>query len=281
MSGYTTQQYDSLGNLILSWDSTGRREALVYDAADNRTQTMVTSGAPPSPPVELINLLDNAGFLVNQRGYASGSAVAAPNTYTLDRWRVVTAGQSVTWTDAAGVRTLVAPAGGIEQVIEGIWIAGDTYTLSWVGTATATVNGTNVANGSVAALPGGTNATVRFSGGTVAQPQLQRGVGATQFEWRHPALEALMCARYFQRLDNVVLFRANGSGNFGGGITNFGLLTRMRVTPTVTRFVVSGVYDDPVFIMSQTTGAMYFASGAGPDGIGQWCNYNLFLSAEF
>lgn len=50
MSGYVNYEYDSLGNLIVSWDSAGLKEAFSYDFADNRTQNQVTAGAPPPPP---------------------------------------------------------------------------------------------------------------------------------------------------------------------------------------------------------------------------------------
>jgi hypothetical protein len=44
-------EYDSLGRLILCWDNTGRREGLVFDPAENRSQVQVTTGgaAPPTP----------------------------------------------------------------------------------------------------------------------------------------------------------------------------------------------------------------------------------------
>jgi hypothetical protein len=50
MSGYVSYEYDSLGNLIVSWDSAGLKEAFSYDFADNRTQNVVSSGSPPPPP---------------------------------------------------------------------------------------------------------------------------------------------------------------------------------------------------------------------------------------
>lgn len=44
-------QYDSLGNLVGSWDSAGRNVQSRYDASDNRVSVDVTQGAPaPEPP---------------------------------------------------------------------------------------------------------------------------------------------------------------------------------------------------------------------------------------
>ena len=109
------------------------------------------------------NALINGNPTINQRGYVSGTATTAANEYTLDRWRVVVSGESVTWTDSENVRTVTAPAGGVEQVIEGINILSGTYTLNWTGTATATVDGSSVSKGGNVTLTGGTNCTVRFS----------------------------------------------------------------------------------------------------------------------
>lgn len=207
-----------------------------FDGADWITlgvlDTVGNQFSPSGASVGLVNLIDNAGMLINQRGYVSGTAVGAPNTYTLDRWRVVTSGQALSWTDSAGIRTATAPAGGVETTIEGSRVAAGDYVLSWVGTAVATVNGNSVANGSAITLSGGANVVVRFSNGAVAQPQLQRGRVPTPFEWRHPALERLICQRYFLAFD------------YRGGVitqTNFVEFliptpTRMRVTPTVTNF---------------------------------------------
>lgn len=62
------------------------------------------------------NLLINPLFLINQRGYVSGTATGGANQYTVDRWRVVTAGQNLTLSGSQAT----APAGGLEQVVEGV-----------------------------------------------------------------------------------------------------------------------------------------------------------------
>lgn len=151
------------------------------------------------PLAGMRNLLINGNPIINQRGYVSGTATSGANEYTLDRWRVVTSGQSITFTDSANVRTVTAPAGGIEQVIEGINIFSGTYVLNWTGTATATVNGTSVAKGGTVTLTGGTNCTVRFSGGTFSLPQLEPGTVATPFERRSYGQELSLCQRYYEK----------------------------------------------------------------------------------
>lgn len=146
------------------------------------------------------NLLINGNFQINQRGYVSGTNVGAPNTYTLDRWRVVTSGQNVTFSASGNGNQITAPAGGIEQVIEGVNIGGGTYVLNWTGTATATVNGTARAKGESFTLPANTNATVRLIGGTASQVQLEPGTVATPFEHRPYGAELALCQRYYYRV---------------------------------------------------------------------------------
>ena len=172
------------------------------------------------PLAGMRNLLINGNPIINQRGYVSGTATSGANQYTLDRWRVVTSGQSITFTDSANVRTVTAPAGGIEQVIEGINILSGTYVLNWTGTATATVNGTSVAKGGTVTLTGGTNCTVRFSGGTFSLPQLEPGTVATPFERRSYGQELALCQRYFCKTFDQSVQPAQNTGNFNGALTN-------------------------------------------------------------
>lgn len=177
------------------------------------------------------NLIINGNPIINQRAYGSGTATTAANQYTLDRWRVVVSGQAVSWTDSAGVRTVTAPTGGMEQVIEGASIIAGTYTMSWTGTATATVNGNAVANGGQVTLTGGADATVRMTGGTWSLLQLEPGNVATTFERRPVAIEIALCERYFE----------NGAANFIGSAYTAGALvgqqinfrTRKRTTPVI------------------------------------------------
>lgn len=151
---------------------------------------------PASGDFGLRNKLINARGDINQRAYVSGTATGAANQYTVDRWRVVTSGQNLSWTTSGNDRVFTAPAGGVEQVIESTNIDSGTYVLTWTGTATATVNGTSVTNGGTIALTGGATATVKFSSGTFSLPQLELAV-ATPFERRPYGLELALCQRYY------------------------------------------------------------------------------------
>jgi hypothetical protein len=159
------------------------------------------------------NKLINGAFRINQRGYSSGAATGAANQYTLDRWRVVTSGQSVAFTNTGGVITVTAPAGGLEQVIEGSNLVTGNYVLSWTGTATATVGGVALAKGGVVGIVGGTDTTIRFSGGTVSQPQFELGT-ATPFEDRPLGLELALCQRYFERGNLPVVYLPINTGDY-------------------------------------------------------------------
>ncbi|MDQ0084592.1 hypothetical protein J2W35_004961 [Variovorax boronicumulans] len=145
------------------------------------------------------NLLINGNFSVNQRVYVSGTATVGANQYTLDRWRVVTTGQSITFGAAAPDRVVTCPAGGLEQPIEAGMMVGGIYTLSWTGTATAKVNGVAIINGgNTAALPANTVATIQFASGTVTNAQFELGTTATPYQRRQLATETLFCQRYYE-----------------------------------------------------------------------------------
>ena len=179
----------------------------------------------------LRNKLINAHYAINQRGYVSGAATVTTNQYTLDRWRVNVSGQNLVFSTAAYLAVLTAPAGGISQIIEGVNIEGGTYVLSWIGTATATVNGSAITNGGTVSLSAGTNATVAFAGGTVSAPQLELGSVATAYECRTMQIELLLCQRYYQ---GVIQSAISSYGVSGWTYTWPGYFACvMRVAPTL------------------------------------------------
>jgi hypothetical protein len=146
------------------------------------------------------NILINGSFMVNQYGYTSGTpATANVGQFASDRW-FLQIGQSATLTPSGNGQIITAPAGGISQRIEAASVVGGTYTLSWSGTATATVNTVPVANGGQVTLPANTIATVTFSSGTVTNVQLEPGLAASPFEQRPYGVELTLCKRYANRL---------------------------------------------------------------------------------
>ena len=187
---------------------------------------------------ETRNLLINATGQVNARDYVSGTATTAANQYTLDRWKVVSSGQSLSWSDSAGVRTFTAPAGGVEQPVWGANLLSGVYSLSWVGTATATVNGSAVTKGGQVTLTAGTNAVVRFIGGTFALPQLEFSPFATGFSLRSFQDEVSLCQTYC--MARPMASRATTTGVASGFMFSttsarmfFPTPVDMRATPTL------------------------------------------------
>ena len=234
------------GQLTLPGGGTGNQAAtvnqVVSKAGDTMTGPLVLSGNAtavlnpvPLQQVESLsfsfkNKLINAIGNINQRGHVSGSATTIANQYTLDRWRIVTLGQSVTWSDVDGVRTFTVPAGGFEQVIESVNIPGGTYVINWTGTATCTVNGSAAAKGSTF-VSTGVDVTIRFSSGTLSLPQVELGTRPTVFEYRHFNIEFMMCKRYFE----VAAFYGSNYGLTGSNIDNtIYFRVPKRATPVIT-----------------------------------------------
>ena len=192
-----------------------------------------TLGIPNSGPLSgLRNLIINGDFRINQRSYVSGTATTTANQYTVDRWRVVTSGQSITLASSGNGFIVTAPSGGLEQVIEGSSIDAGTYTINWTGTATCAVGGTARAKGASFSVTANTNLTVRFSSGTVSQVQLEQGNVATAFEVRPTGLELSLCQRYYETGSIY------GWGYVAGAGANRAAYTGYRVTKRTTPTVV-------------------------------------------
>lgn len=178
------------------------------------------------------NLIINGSGRINQRLYTSGTATTAANQFTLDRWFVITSGQSLTFTGNDSARVMTAPAGGVAQVIEGANIVGGTYVLNWTGTATATVGGTARTKGETFTLAANTNVTVRFTGGTFSDVQLERGSVVTPFEYRSIGQELALCQRYYLSF-SAVSWRMAGTPAGGIGFWHY-FPVYMRADPSVS-----------------------------------------------
>lgn len=236
---YVTGLLGSTGNAAEAQTALGGTTIgkTLFTAADAATVRQA-AGVPNSGPLSgRRNLVINGNFAINQRGYVSGAAVGAANTYTLDRWRVVTSGQNATFVAAGNGYTVTAPAGGLEQVIEGASIAGGTYVINWAGTATCTVGGTARAKGGSFTLTANTNVTIRFSSGTVSEVQVEPGSVVTAFESsRAFGLELLLCRRYYEVLNTGCTGVSSAAGDFA---TWMNWQVEKRASPTVTRTQLS------------------------------------------
>lgn len=178
------------------------------------------------------NKLINAQGVLNQRTYLSGTATTTANQYTRDRWKVIVSGQSASFTEVGISNTFSAPAGGLEQPIEGLNIEGGTYFLTWTGTATATVNGSAISNGGSVVLSAGTQANVRFINGTFREPQFELGT-VTPFEYLPLEVTELRAQRYFENSQGNMSFTQPGNSGTVPQRTTVPYRVQKRVSPSV------------------------------------------------
>lgn len=196
------------------------------------TQAAIEEVANKAPLSAGKNVIINGAFNVNQRGYASGVATTA-GQYTLDRWKV-TATTGITFINSANKVTVTIPPGQtIQQVVEGLNLQTGTYALSWEGTAQGKIGaGPYGASGITASITGGTNTTIEFGPGTVANIQLEIGSIATPFEHRPIGTELALCQRYYYRTSGAA---ANQVLSPGAGATGSTVAVGTNPFPTTMR----------------------------------------------
>lgn len=184
------------------------------------------------------NKLYNPGFAVNQRGYVSGAAVGA-GLYGHDRWKMAASGDTYTFSTTANKTTVTIPASKVlQQVVEGLSLQSGTYTLSWEGTAQGKIGaGSLSASGVTGSITGGTNTTIEFGPGTVANVQLEFGSVTTPFENRPYGTELALCQRYYETVSNSLFYTyADGVGGYKISVP---FKVTKRAAPTIT-YTLSG-----------------------------------------
>lgn len=208
------------------------------------------------------NRIINGGFTVNQRAYVSGAALSA-GVYAHDRYKAGSSGCTYTFTQGSlGVNTAITiTAGSLQQVIEGCNMPeGGTYVLSWTGTAQARFNGGSYGASplAVAGITAGANVTVEFNAGTLGNVQIEVGTTATSFDVRDYGRELIMCQRYLEIINSVLVQCAIG-GAYRQLSTRFAV--EKRTTPTVT---LTNTINSPLVEIGSTNTAavsIYNASG--------------------
>lgn len=211
------------------------------DAVLTQLKSALDALYAPSGDVGYINLIVNGSFAINQRGYVSGTATTAAHQPTLDRWRVVVSGQNLSFTPSGAGNVITAPAGGVEQMIEGASIQGGTYTVAWTGTATCKINGAAVQNGSQVTLPANTDATLTFFSGTAGAVRLVPGTSAGNFFMRSFADELALCQREYWVLGHAVTYRGYSGSAGSQAFMNLQFPVQMRINPTITANFTGGV----------------------------------------
>lgn len=194
-------------------------------------QAQETYGPKSGQLAGMRNKIINGAFLVNQRGYVSGTATTA-GQYTLDRWKVTGAG-GITFSTTNNKTTVTIPSGQtLQQVIEGLNLQTGTYVMSWEGTAQGRIDGGSYgASGVVtASITGGANTTIEFNTGTVANVQVEPGTIATPFEHRLYGAELALCQRYYEGGFFQTNAYVTGAGSLGGTVK----MVPKIATPTTT-----------------------------------------------
>ena len=199
--------------------------------------TFPDSTTMASAEVGMKNRIIDGGFIINQRGYVSNTALSA-GVYAHDRWKAGASGCTYTFTQGAlGVPTTITiTAGSLIQVIEGCNLPeGGTYVLSWTGTAQGRLNGGSYgASGiTITGWTAGTNLNVEFNTGTVGSVQLEKGSTATSFDYRPYGTELALCQRYYEKFPSVFSLLSY-MFNTGDYYSYWAFKVTKRAAPTVT-----------------------------------------------
>jgi hypothetical protein len=148
------------------------------------------------------NYAHNTGFTINQRTYVTATALAA-GAFGHDRWKGGASGGTYTFTQSGGpLTTITITAGTLQQVIDGLGIAGGNYVLSWTGTAQGRVGAGSYAASPVAvtSIAAGANTTIEFNTGTLGRVKFEAGTVATPWQALDPVTQLQQCQRFYQTL---------------------------------------------------------------------------------
>lgn len=174
---------------------------------------------------------DNGGFAINQRGYVSGTALAA-GIYGHDRWKAGAGGCTYTFTQSGNpATTITITAGTLQQVVEGVAIVGGAYTLSWAGTAQGRVGAGSYAASpvTVGSITAGANTTIEFNTGTLGRVKFEAGSIATPWAAVPPQQDLARCQRFYQTGVAWAYYSNAAAGTIVGN--TYPLPVRMRAAP--------------------------------------------------
>jgi len=192
---------------------TGDARAVTPAAGDADTSIATTAFVAATLPNT--NFADNTGFAINQRTYVSGTALAAA-AFGHDRWKGGAGGGTYTFAAPAGpANTITITVGTLQQVVEGLGIAGGNYMLSWTGTAQGRVGAGSYAASpvSVAGIVAGTNTTIEFNTGTLSRVKFEAGTVATPWQVLDYGTDLQRCQRFYQVVPiNLAGYTGAGTG---------------------------------------------------------------------
>ena len=242
----------------------GAQGELLVDTTNNRVQVHdgTTPGGFPAAAVRDLagrNAGINTNFGINQRAYASGTALAA-GAYGHDRHKAGAGGCTYTFTQAVADTTITVTAGTLVQAVDAPNVYAAAWWLTWTGTATArvwqgsasstfsagtpvTIDGVTVNALLVTGLTIGTTANVEFSTGTLGTMRPWQfeaalpNAGPTRLDRRHG--EMALCQRYFQRFGATATspykkFGASFALSSGSVVAPLLNVAAMRAAPSLT-----------------------------------------------
>ena len=209
-----------------------------------------------------VNLLLNANFALNQRGYVSAANLSS-GSYGFDRWKSNYTNTTLTFTASTqGQSITINASGGLQQIIEQGLVPAGTYTLSWTGTATGRVYNSGGTPPSYAASPvtftadGTANVVVEFTASgstkTVSKVQFNSGTNTT-WALATPTLgkELAACQRYYFK----ETMAAGNYAPFGfGGFYSSTQHNVYKTNPVPMRATASYSFSAASTFISQATG---------------------------
>lgn len=194
------------------------------------------------------NKLPNGAFRTNQRGYVSGTALAAgvPSTgvgYGHDGWRAGAGGGTYTFTQTNTFTPITITAGTFITAAEGLSIDSGTMLLAWEGTAQARVgvngaapSGTYAASPILVSCTPGQQVSAEFGTGTVGKVKLINGsVDDGAYEYPHPENQLKRCQRFLPSWAASAIHSVVGMGQTltnTSSLINISFKERARVAPT-------------------------------------------------
>jgi len=242
--------------------------AKVYDGSawqDIATNQPDNSNYPTYTSIQFgfRNELINGDFRINQRAYASGSALSTSDSatplgygYSFDRWKATTSGTFLNFASAPnGQQITISANGSIAQVIERQNITNGTHTLSWIGDAVGRVYNVGATAPAYAASPitvsldGTANVIVEFT--AVSTPrtlnlvQLEQGGRQTSFEYRPIGTELALCQRYYSRFSGL-------------GMLNNHALTGVGIASSTTNVTIPGFFPVEMRVAPPLSGGLTY-----------------------
>lgn len=179
------------------------------------------------------NCIINGDFVVNQDA-VTGTVTLPSGVYGHDMWKAGASGCTYTFATVNGKTTLTITAGSLQQIIPSTNLPSGTKTMvmSWEGTAQGKIGAGSYSNSGVtSSVTGGSNLTIEFNAGTLANVQLEEGAIPSAFELVKASVVLSLCREFYIQLSTYPLGITLDATNLYSGQIQFPV--RMRANPTL------------------------------------------------